>query len=258
MRSGRRPILRTDIVAAANAFGPAAGDYERSRPSYPAGAIEVLQREAGVAAGARVCDLAAGTGKLTRLLAATGADVVAVEPVPGMREQLHASVPGVEVLDGTAEAMPLPDASVDAVTVAQAFHWFRFDEALAEIGRVLRPGGHLAILFNERDERTPWVKQWNDDIEWHKRRIAQYQGTDWSAVLTGACYGQVGEAHIEWNQPMTRDLVAARVRSVSYVADEPADVQQDYVDRVLALVADLDEPFDLPYVTHIWWASTTP
>jgi SAM-dependent methyltransferase len=212
----------------------------------------------GVAVGARVCDLAAGTGKLTRLLAATGADVVAVEPVPGMRDQLQASVPGVEVLDGTAEAIPLPDASVDAVTVAQAFHWFRFDEALAEIRRVLRPGRHLAILFNERDERTPWVKQWNDDIEWHKRRIAQYQGTDWRAVLQGAGFGRVGYAHIDWNQAMTRELVAARVRSVSYVAEEPPDVQRDYVDRVLALVADFEEPFDLPYVTHIWWASTTP
>jgi ubiquinone/menaquinone biosynthesis C-methylase UbiE len=247
--------LRRDIVGAANAFGPAAGDYERSRPSYPPGALDLLRGELGVGPGARVCDLAAGTGKLTRLLLATGADVVAVEPVVGMREELQASVPGVEVLDGTAEAIPLPDASVDVVTVAQAFHWFRFDEALAEIGRVLRPGGGLAILFNERDERTAWIKRWNEVIEWHTRRIAYYQHTDWAAVLDAAGLAGGGEAHVEWAQPMTAELVAARVRSVSYVAEQPAAVQQDYVDRVLALVDGFDEPFDLPYVTHVWWAS---
>lgn len=247
--------LRADIPEAANAFGPAAGDYERARPSYPPGALEILRRELGLGPGARVCDLAAGTGKLTRLLVGAGADVVAVEPVPGMREQLRASVPDIDALDGTAEAIPLSDASVDVITVAQAFHWFRFDEALAEIRRVLRAGGGLAILFNERDERTPWVKRWNEVIEWHSRRIAYYQGTDWAALLEGAGFADVGTADVEWDQPMNRELLAARVRSVSYVAEQPPEVQQDYVDRVLALVAEVDEPFDLPYVTHLWWAS---
>ena len=248
--------MRTDIPEQANAFGAAAGDYERSRPSYPQAALDVLRREVGIGRGVTVCDLAAGTGKLTRLLIGLGADVVAVEPVPGMREQLRASVPDVEVLDGTAEAIPLPDASVDVVTVAQAFHWFRFEEALAEIARVLRPGGRLAILFNQRDERTSWVARWNEVIEWHQRRIAQYQHTDWRALLETAGFTAVDDAHVDWDQPMTRELIAARVRSVSYVAEEPPEVQQDYVDRVLALVDGFDEPFDLPYVTHLWWAST--
>jgi ubiquinone/menaquinone biosynthesis C-methylase UbiE len=244
------------IAAPANAFGPAAGDYERARPSYPAEAIELLRRHAGVGPGARVCDLAAGTGKLTRLLAGTGADVVAVEPVPGMRAELAATSPEVELLDGTAESIPLPDGSVDAVTVAQAFHWFDFDAALAEIRRVLRPGGALALLFNQRDERTPWVDRWNAVIEWHSRVIARYQATDWTALLGGHGFVAVGDAHVEWDQPMTRDLVAARVRSVSYIAEEPRDVQQEYVDRVLALVDGFDEPFPLPYVTHVWWCRT--
>lgn len=244
----------------ANAFGPAAGDYEAARPSYPAEAVELLERELGVGPGARVCDLAAGTGKLTRLLVATGADVVAVEPIPGMREQLAATSAaagqGVEVLDGTAEAIPLPAASIDVVTVAQAFHWFRFDEALAEISRVLRPGGALAILFNQRDERHDWVREWNDAIEWHTRRISYYQRTDWTDVLTGGGFVGVHHDEVEWDQPMTRELVAARIRSVSYIAEEPPEVQQEYVDRVLPLVAGFAEPFDLPYVTHIWWSRT--
>jgi SAM-dependent methyltransferase len=205
-----------------------------------------------------VCDLAAGTGKLTRLLAATGADVVAVEPVAGMRDQLRATTPEVKVLDGTAEAIPLADGCLDAVTVAQAFHWFRFDEALAEIKRVLKPGGQggLAIVFNERDESAPWVRTWNEIVEWHGRNIAMYQSTDWTALLEGAGFEGVGYAGIAWTQPLTRELLATRVRSVSYVAEQAPAVQQDYVDRVVALADGFDEPFDLPYLTHVWWCTT--
>jgi ubiquinone/menaquinone biosynthesis C-methylase UbiE len=238
----------------AEAFGAAAADYERARPSYPVQAIEALRTEAGIGPGRRVCDLAAGTGKLTRLLVATGAEVVAVEPVPGMRAQLSEVLPEIDVLDGTAESIPLDDASVDAVTVAQAFHWFKFEPALAEIRRVLKPGGAVAILFNQRDERVPWVKTWNDVIEWHSRRIAYYQNTDWTALLQDNGFQGVGYRSAEWNQPLTRDLLAARVRSVSYIADAPADEQQDYVDRVLALVEGLGDTFPLPYVTHVWFA----
>lgn len=249
--------MRADIDPAAVAFGGVAGDYERARPSYPPAAIEALRRHVGVGPGCRVLDLAAGTGKLTRLLVATGADVVAVEPVEGMRAELAQAVPDVDVLDGTAESIPLPDAAIDVVTVAQAFHWFRLDEAMAEIARVLVPGGRLAILFNERDEREPWVREWNDAIEWHGRRIAFYQRTDWTAELESGGFTDIGSADVEWVQPMTRELLAARVRSVSYVAQEPEAVQQEYVERVLRLVDGVDEPFELPYVTHLWWASST-
>jgi ubiquinone/menaquinone biosynthesis C-methylase UbiE len=243
------------IDPAASAFGAAAVDYERARPSYPSEAIDALRRCANLGPGCRVCDLAAGTGKLTRLLVDVGATVTAVEPVPGMRAQLAAALPGVTVLDGVAESIPLEDASVDLVTVAQAFHWFRFDEATSEIHRVLAPGGSVAILFNERDERTPWVKTWNEVIEWHSRRIASYQRTDWFSILADHGFPVVTQQDVEWTQPMTRDLIASRVRSVSYIAELDEAGQQEYVDRVLPLVADFDEPFDLPYVTHMWTAS---
>src|SRR5262245_56757726 len=110
-----------------------AASYERARPSYPAEAVAHLVGHGGIGPGRRVLDLAAGTGKLTRLLVPTGAEVVAVEPVPAMRDQLTAVLPGVTVHDGTAGALPLPDNSVDAVTVGQAFHWFDPPRALAEI-----------------------------------------------------------------------------------------------------------------------------
>jgi ubiquinone/menaquinone biosynthesis C-methylase UbiE len=245
------------IESAANAFGPAAADYERARPSYPPESIDILRREVGVVPGARVCDLAAGTGKLTRLLVATGADVVAVEPVPGMRDQLSEVLPEIEVHDGTAEAIPFEDGVFDAVTVAQAFHWFKFEEALAEIRRVLHPGGGLAILFNQRDERVPWVKTWNDTIEWHSRRISYYQTTDWTEVLGTGGFTDIGHETVEWTQTLTRDLLASRVRSVSYIAESSAEVQQAFVDRVLALAEDFDDTFPLPYVTHVWFGKST-
>jgi len=244
----------TRIPAPANAFGPAAGDYERGRPTYPPAVVALLAERLGAGPGARVLDLAAGTGKLTRLLAETGAITTAVEPVPGMRAQFAAAVPDVAVVDGTAEAIPFPDAAFDLVTVAQAFHWFRFDEALAEIRRVLVPGGALAIIFNERDTSEPWVARWNAAIEWHARTIARYQATDWSDVLARGGLDQIGSTVSTWAEPMTSARLAERVRSVSYVSELPVDEQQVLVDRVVALVAGRDEPFPVPYRTHVWWA----
>ena len=142
---------------AARGFQRGAADYERGRPGYPEAAIALLARRAGPRPGRVAVDLAAGTGKLTRALLALGADLVAIEPVAGMREQLQRAVPGVTVLDGTAERMPLDDASVNAVFVAQAFHWFDVPAAAAEIHRVLAPGGGLGVVRNEWDESVDWI-----------------------------------------------------------------------------------------------------
>jgi ubiquinone/menaquinone biosynthesis C-methylase UbiE len=133
-------------------FEAAAETYERGRPLYAADAVAWLAERIGIGPGRRVLDLGAGTGKLTRQLVALGADVVAVEPGDAMRAQLERVVPGAEALAGSAEEIPLPDASVDAVTAGQAAHWFRHDEALPEIHRVLRPGGGVGLLWNEWDE----------------------------------------------------------------------------------------------------------
>ena len=122
----------------ARSFDGVADAYRRARPTYPSAAVAwVLE----IAPGRRVVDLAAGTGKLTQVLVSEGADVVAVEPLDRMRAALEQTVPGVRALAGTAEQIPLPDASADAVFVAQAFHWFDGPRALEEIARVLVPGG---------------------------------------------------------------------------------------------------------------------
>jgi SAM-dependent methyltransferase len=136
-------------------FGPVAETYERYRPGYPAEAVAWV---AGPTPG-RVVDLGAGTGKLTRALLAAGHEVIAVEPDAEMRAAFAAALPGVRLLAGAAEQIPIPDASVDVVTTGQAFHWFDLDRAFPEIARVLRPGGALGVLWNARDESVPWVAE---------------------------------------------------------------------------------------------------
>jgi SAM-dependent methyltransferase len=129
--------------------------YERGRPDYPADAVAWLAERLGLRPGTTVVDVGAGTGKLTRQLVATGARAIAVEPMEGMRRVLAGAVPGAEVIAGSAESIPLPDASADAVTAGQAAHWFRPEQAAAEIARVLRPGGGAGFIWNERDLDDP-------------------------------------------------------------------------------------------------------
>jgi ubiquinone/menaquinone biosynthesis C-methylase UbiE len=130
--------------------------YDRVRPDYPDEAVDWLVEKLGVGRESTVLDLAAGTGKLTKaLLARARARVLAVEPAGAMLDRLREVAPGAEAIEGTAETIPLPDASADAVTVAQAFHWFANDTALAEIHRVLRPGGCLALIWNRRMLEAP-------------------------------------------------------------------------------------------------------
>jgi SAM-dependent methyltransferase len=131
----------------ARSFGGVAEAYELGRPGYAEAALDAV----GLAPDAVVLDLAAGTGKLTRQLVPRAARVLAVEPLDGMRAVLERVVPAAEALSGTADAIPLEDGSVDAVFVAEAFHWFASDATLRELARVLRPAGTLAILFNQAD-----------------------------------------------------------------------------------------------------------
>ena len=137
------------------AFGAVARDYERGRPGYPPEAIDAITRGLHLERGSVVVDLAAGTGKLTRELIERFHRVIAIEPLVEMRARLARTTPRAEALEGTAEHLPLPDASANAVLVAQAFHWFDGRRALGEIARVLRPGGGLGLLWNT----TPWERR---------------------------------------------------------------------------------------------------
>ena len=231
-------------AAAATGFARGADDYERARPSYPPDAVEAIVCEAEIGPGTRVLDLAAGTGKLTRLLVPTGAAIVAVEPVDAMRERLVGISPDVEALDGTAESIPLPDRSVDVVTVAQAFHWFDAPVALAEIARVLRPGGTLALIWNVRDESVDWVRQFTELTVARSggRPYARYHATGTAGeamtadhvetIAASGRFGPVTERRFASPQDASIDIVVGRAASTSFVSAMPTDARE-------ALLADL-------------------
>jgi SAM-dependent methyltransferase len=150
-----KPVEPDERVRHGLSFGAAAAAYAEHRPGYAEAAVRWALAAAGPAP--RVLDLGAGTGKLTAALAALGADVTAVEPDPAMLAELRRALPAVRARPGRAEAIPLPDASVDAVLVGQAMHWFDMSLAAPEIARVLAPGGTLAGLWNVDDDREHWV-----------------------------------------------------------------------------------------------------
>jgi SAM-dependent methyltransferase len=234
-------------------FTAGADVYERARPTYPEEALAALDAELGLGPGRDVLDLAAGTGKLTRLLVARGANVTAVEPVPAMAAQLAAAVPGVTLLDGTAEAIPLVDRSVDVVTVGQAFHWFDAPVALAEIARVLRPGGGLALIWNNRDSSVDWVADVEELFSWPDLKPYD-RDVDWAGLLEEAPdFRDV--RHETWSlvQPVDADLLVDRVLSTSYVATWSAERQAELGRGIRARVAGFPPTFDLPYVTDVYW-----
>ncbi len=233
---------------AATGFGRVPGEYERARPGYPDAVVELLATTGALTPGGLVVDVAAGTGKLTRQLSPSGATVMAVEPLAAMREAL---VGTALVAAGTAEALPLRTGSADLVTVAQASHWFETGAAFAEMARVIRPGGWLALIWNERDESVPWVKAFGDVIERHAGGRPYTPTQDWPAMLAGADFTDIENMRLDHPLPTTRAGVIERAASTSFVAALPEDRRAAALAEVAGLVEDLDEPFTFPYVTDV-------
>ena len=240
---------------AARAYEAASGAYERGRPSYPSTAVAELVAALGIGPTSTVVDVAAGTGKLTRLLVPTGARVVAVEPVAAMRTALTALVPDAAAVAGTAEALPLADGSADVVTAAQAFHWFRAEQALEEIARVLVEGGGLALVWNERDESVPWVSTLNELMRWHEQDIPSYGGdTDWAGVVAASgSFTPLQHRAFANDHELDAQALVDRVLSTSYIATWPVADQDALVGEVRRLVAGFSERFVLPHRTEVFW-----
>ncbi len=240
--------------AAAEGFARGAGAYERGRPSYPPEAVSWLAEQLGMAPGRRVLDLAAGTGKLTRLLVATGASLIAVEPVDEMRSALAEMAPGVDVRAGTAEAIPLPDASVDAVVVAQAFHWFASEQALAEIARVLTPTGRLGLVWNRRDLREPLQAAISEIIEPHRGSTPSFLTGNWrEAFQHTRLFIPAAEHQVPYEQSLTVDQLVDRVLSVSFIAALPPTIRDDVQSKIRALAQHHDDrTLRLGYVTELY------
>lgn len=241
---------------AARGFALRAADYERARPSYPPGVVELLGRELDLRPGRTVLDLAAGTGKLTRLLVPSGAELVAVEPVAEMRAQLAAAVPGVRVLAGTAEAIPLPDGAVDAVTVAQAFHWFDGARALPELRRVLRPQGMLALVWNAWDEEeAPWLREVRGLVD-AGRGETPYQGNArWrDAFASGTHFAPLRHERFENPQEVDPATFLARVGSISFVASLAEPERGPLLERIRTLLPP-GPSVRYSYRTDVWLTS---
>jgi SAM-dependent methyltransferase len=215
-------------------------DYEAARPSYPPDAVVWFQEQLAIGPGKVICDLAAGTGKLTRLLEPLGADLVAVEPVGGMRETMHRLLPAVPLAAGTAEALPLRAASLDAITVAQAFHWFDFESAVAEFARVLRPGGHFGLCWNARDRSVEWVNAVWSVMDRVEKRAPWRDHENWrdSAFREMPGFGPLHEKQFHHEHVLSAGDVIRRVASVSHVAVLPDPARAAVLDEVRAILAD--------------------
>ena len=240
-------------------FASSAQLYEKIRPEYPDAAVDILVRELGIARGRVVVDVGAGTGKLTRLLTRTGATVIAVEPLAEMRERIAETVPLAVPFEGTAERMALRDGSAHAITVAQAFHWFDGDRALAEFHRVLVPGGGVGLIWNVRDRRMPWVAAFDALVDAVDADRPDHQTGKWRAAFERTTlFGPLREREVAYSQTLTPDDVVERAATVSSIASLPAGEHEAVLDRFRALAATHPdvrgrESVTLPYLTKVYW-----
>jgi SAM-dependent methyltransferase len=218
---------------AATGFARATAAYQRARPGYPAPTVRWLTRQLGLRPGTSVLDLAAGTGKLTRALPATGATVIAVEPVGPMVAELVASVSDVLPVAATAQALPFADDAVDAITVAQAFHWFATDVALAEMVRVLRPDGAIGLVWNHRALDDPLQHAVEQIVAPYRGDTPSYATGRWRAVVDASPLVDVAATHtVPHDVPTDADGLVDRVLSTSYIAALPAAARADVAARV--------------------------
>ena len=251
----------------ATAFDDAAQEYERGRPGYPSAAIDSLTRELDLNQQSVVVDLAAGTGKLTRDLTRRFDEVIAIEPLAGMREQLARAVPAARALEGSAERIPLADASADAVLVAQAFHWFVGRRALDEIARVLRPGGGLALLWNttpwERREGA-WFSRLDDLVERSRADLStmrRHRSGKWREAFDGERrFEPLRVATFDNPQWPSPDEFLANLASRSYIARLDPAGRQQLLGEVSDLLAQPGAPVEadrvvVPMKTDVHWAS---
>jgi SAM-dependent methyltransferase len=231
----------------AASFSGVAGAYERGRPEYTPAVVDAIVEELRIEPAARVLDLAAGTGKLSRALLASGLDVRAVEPQPELREILVAAIGSERVRDGLAETIPLPDESVAAVTVADAFHWFDQRAALAEIARVLRPGGGLAVLTVVPDwSGASWAAEVGALVAGLRPAHPHFDGPPWQdAVRAAGGWTKPRELRMTVSQPAEHERFVDYLSSLSWIASLPEDRREGLIEQVAAIVGAGETPAEL-------------
>ena len=249
---------------AARGFQIASEVYDRGRPEYPQSAVEHLLRQLNVGSASTVVELGAGTGKFTRILAASlpaETKVIAVEPVEGMRNKFSALLPAVQLLAGSAEKIPLASKTAGAVIAAQSFHWFDGPAALQEIHRVLQPGGKLGLIWNARDESVDWVAKLEELTQVHEKGAPRYRTGAWRQALERTeLFTPLQAAHFRYAQVGGYGMVVDRIASSSFIAALPETEKNQIFDQVRGLLSTHPQTrerdtIEFPYRTDVFWCS---
>jgi SAM-dependent methyltransferase len=239
----------------AETFGDVADAYDRGRPGYPGELADLLTRRLGVGPGVRVLDVGAGTGKLTRTLLATGADVLAAEPVEDMRRLLGNVLPPERILDATAEALPLERASLDVVAAGDAFHWFDGARALDELARVLRPGGELVMAWH-----APFPSEsgtWRAELQRLLRSVRgdhpYFVKEHGRAVFREHdAFGPLRNVRVTHHHEVDRGGLVDHVRSISYVAALPREQWEDVLSATREIADSAPPRISMSYSIDVW------
>ena len=259
-KSSRPAPLRSLDPRVVRGFSRGSSAYERARPDYPDEAREFLVRTFGLGPGKTVAEIGAGTGKWTRQLSKTGAEVLAVEPLAAMRRKLRAAVPGVTVLARRGEETGLPEGSVDLVTVAQAMHWLDAPRALQEFRRILRPGGGVAIVYNERREQGVRGRRLRELMDRYRpRRSWKYTNGRWKwAFQEDPSFAPLRLFRYKNRQVFDKAGMLDRYRSISFVSALPPTRQRAFFRQLGDLldeeaVRTKSESYTLHYHGKIFW-----
>jgi ubiquinone/menaquinone biosynthesis C-methylase UbiE len=231
-------------------FDPVAEVYERRRPTYPDAAVDWLAEHLRIDASSTVLDLGAGTGKLTRALVPRVGHVIAMDPGPQMLAQLRRVVPRAEAILGAAEEIPLRDDSVDAVLCAQSFHWFRLDEARAEMRRVLRPGCGLGLIWNTRDQEDELQIEITELLApLVPRGRATENGV--RAFVEGT-FPDIVRFDVAFAEELDSDAVVERLASTSFVGAASEDERTQLFESLRELVASRGGRVEFRYATQAY------
>jgi SAM-dependent methyltransferase len=246
------------IHQSARGFDAAAGEYERGRPGFPVEATDFLAEQLCLAPGNVVLDIGAGTGKLTRALRGAGSRVIALEPLEGMRNQLAALLPGTWIVGGVAEHLPLPSRCADAAVAGNAFHWFANRSALAEIHRVLKPAGRLALIWTWVDESVDWVGELSQTVDRYQGNTPRHTDGGWKSALEHfGGFRNVGHQCFHFVLTGDFEIIRNHVLSVSYIAKMAGGEQKRVVEEARNLIATYPAThggslIELPYRTDLY------